>query len=186
MRTETKPPGPDLRALFALFGPAGDLPAYEIIPADQVPQPYHKLLVHEHHMTVTVESHHGDLVNVKILAKQMRDEDGQPTYARKILLTLQKTGKVVQFGIMRVRFEHCSAEVRDEIVAGNTPLGRILIEHDVLRRIEPTAYLRLTPNKDLMGWFSMAQPKPLYGRLALIHCDGKPAVELLEIVAPEN
>ena len=29
-------------------------------------------------------------------------------------------------------------------------------------------------------------PAPTYGRLALIHCDGLPAIELLEIVAPEK
>jgi hypothetical protein len=36
-----------------------------------------------------------------------------------------------------------------------------------------------------MAWFGGGDPKPIYGRLALIHCDGKPAVELLEVVAPE-
>ena len=30
----------------------------------------------------------------------------------------------------------------------------------------------------------MTEVAPLYGRLAIIHCDGKPAVELLEVVAP--
>ena len=35
-----------------------------------------------------------------------------------------------------------------------------------------------------MRWFGLKEPATLYGRLAIIHCDGKPAVELLEIVAP--
>jgi hypothetical protein len=37
----------------------------------------------------------------------------------------------------------------------------------------------------MMEWFALLQPRPTYGRLAYIHCDGKPAIELLEIVAPE-
>ena len=37
----------------------------------------------------------------------------------------------------------------------------------------------------MMNWFALDRPKPTYGRLAYIHCDGQPAVELLEIVAPE-
>jgi chorismate-pyruvate lyase len=173
--------GPDLRTLFALFPPVGDLPEYELVPPDEVPPPYHGLLVHEHHMTVTVEAHHGGFVDVRILARAHHDD----SYARKILLTLQNSGRVVQFGIMRVNFRYCSPAVRAEIVAGQTPLGRILIHHNVLRRIEPTAYLRVIPDRDLMQWFGLDRPRPTYGRLALIHCDERPAVELLEVVAPE-
>ncbi len=167
--------------LLALFPPKDWLRAYEYITADEMPEPYRSLLVHEHHMTVTVEQHHGSLVNVRVLE---RIHEGD-SYARKILLTLQSTGKVVQFGLVRIHFEYCSEAVRNEIVAAQTPVGRILINHNVLRRIEPTAYLRILPGPAMMGWFGMKKPQPTYGRLALIHCDDQPAVELLEIVAPE-
>jgi hypothetical protein len=172
---------PDVRTLYALFPPADDMPEFEFVSGDEVPSPYKELLVHEHHMTVTVEHHHGDLVDVRILARRQDDD----AYARKILLALQKTGRVVQFGIMRVHLRYCSPEVRAEIVAGQTPLGRILIRHNVLRRIEPTAFLRVMPSPAMAGWFGLDRPRLTYGRLAFIHCDGRPAVELLEIVAPE-
>jgi hypothetical protein len=172
---------PDLETLYALFPPGDDVPEYELVPADEVPSPYHELLVHEHHMTVTVEEHHGDLVDVRILARRVDDEN----YARKILLVLQKNGKVVQFGIMRVKMKYCSPAVQAEIRAGQTPLGRILIQHDVLRRIEPTAFVRVIPGKAMMDWFGLDRPRPTYGRLAVIHCNDRPAIELLEIVAPE-
>src|SRR6516162_7042913 len=180
----SKPPeltGPQLKKLYALFPSADDLPEYEFVPADEVPEPYRGLLVHEHHMTVTVEAHHGGAVDVRILARRHNGN----SYARKILLALHHNGRVVQFGIMNINLDFCSPAVREEIVAGQTPLGRILIEHDVLRRIEPTAYLRVIPGAAMMNWFSLERPKPTYGRLAFIHCDHKPAVELLEIVRPE-
>src|SRR5262249_23120420 len=107
------------------------------------------------------------------------------SYARKILLTLQSTGRIVQFGIMRINLELCSPAVRAAIVAGQTPLGRILIEHDVLRRIEPTAFLRIVPGPKQLAWFGIDELAPMYGRLAIIHCDEQPAVELLEVVVPE-
>jgi len=173
--------GPQLLDLLALFPPNDYLRAYEYVAAEDVPEPYRKLLVHEHHMTVTVEAHHGSLVDVRILERRHEGD----VYARKILLALQTTGQIVQFGLVRIRFEYCSTEVRDAIVAGNTPLGRVLIEHNVLRRIEPTAYLRIVPGPAMVQWFGLARPQPTYGRLALIHCDGQPAVELLEIVRPE-
>ena len=174
--------GPDLRTLLGLFGPADDVVARaEVIPAHEVPPPYHDLLVHEHHMTVTVEAHHGDLVNVWILERWYSGD----FYARKILLALQKTHKVVQFGVVRVDLSVCSPPVREEILGGRTPFGRILIKHNVLRRIEPTAYLRLVPGREMMSFFGLDQPRPVYGRLARIHYNGQPAVELLEVVAPE-
>lgn len=172
---------PDLPALLSLFPPS-ELVEYAFVSADAVPEPYHGLLVHEHHMTVTVERFHHDLVNVQILARR-QDEDA---YSRKILLSLQKTGRIVQFGIVRIHLNYCAPDVQAEIVAGQTPIGRILIEHDVLRRIEPTAFVRVVPGPNMMQWFGLRSPIPTFGRLAIIHCDEQPAVELLEIVAPET
>jgi hypothetical protein len=175
------PSNPDTRGLFGLFPPAPYLAQSEWVAPEQMPEPYRSLLVHEHHMTVTVEAHHGDLVDVRVL-EEFRTEN---TYARKILLALQKSRRVVQFGLMRLHLQYCSPAVRAEILAARTPLGRILIEHDVLRRIEPTAFLRVTPGPAMMEWFGLDSPQATYGRLALIHCDNQPAVELLEIVVPE-
>jgi chorismate-pyruvate lyase len=176
------PAGPDLHALLALFPPATYLRSAEPVHADRVPAPYRRLLVHQHHMTVTVEAHHGDLVDVVVLDRRLEGT----TYARKILLALKKTGKIVQFGLVRIRLEYCSEPVRRAILAQDTPLGRILIRHNVLRRIEPTAFLRVTPGPQMVHWFDLDRPETTYGRLAIIHCDGKPAIELLEIVAPEG
>ncbi|MFL5243772.1 MAG: hypothetical protein ACJ8FY_16850 [Gemmataceae bacterium] len=173
---------PDLQTLLDLFPLADDIPEYEIVQADEVPPPYDKLLVHEHHMTVTVEEHHGGPVDVHIMNRR-HDKD---YYARRILLVLRSTGRVVQFGIVRIDLRVCSLEVRQEILGGNTPLGRILINHNVLRRIEPTGFLRANLGYELTEAFQLPAPRPTYGRLAIIHCDGKPAIELLEVVAPEG
>jgi chorismate-pyruvate lyase len=173
---------PDARGLFALFPLSGFLAAYELVDAAHVPAPYHDLLVHEHHMTVTVEAHHGEGVNVRVLEERR----GVMAYARKILLVTQQTQRVVQFGLVRIHLQYCSQTVRDEILSGKTPLGRVLIQNNVLRRIEPTSFLRVVPGPPMMGWFSLQTPQPTYGRQAIIHCDGKPAIELLEIVAPES
>ena len=173
--------GPTVESLAALFpGPDTEF-AYELVPGADVPEPYKSLLVHEHHMTVTVEAHHGSRVNVVVLERWY----GEPFYARKILLELQSDGRVVQFGIARVNLDMTSREVRQAIVAARTPLGRVLIEHDVLRRIEPVAFLKVRPNAGQLAWFGEGvRAEVLYGRLARILCDGKPAIEVLEIVAP--
>ncbi|HJT77918.1 MAG TPA: hypothetical protein VJ739_12015 [Gemmataceae bacterium] len=171
----------DLPSFFALFPPADDVPACEPVPADQVPAPYHGLLVHEHHMTVTVEAHHGDLVDVRVVARRHAGD----LYARKSLLALRGSGRVVQLGIVRIHLDYCSPEVRAAIVEAKTPLGRILIQHNVLRRIEPIRFMKVTPSAAMMQWFGLDRPQTTYGRIGIIHCDGRPAVEVLEIVAPE-
>src|SRR5215467_3732947 len=102
---------PDLRELFAEFPPADDCPDYEIVEPDDVPEPYHTLLVHEHHMTVTVEAHHGAPVDIHILARRHNGD----RYARKIVLTPQGSNRVVLFGIVRINLNYCSPEVRDRI-----------------------------------------------------------------------
>jgi len=172
--------GPDLKALWGLFPPGDDMPEYEVVPGDEVPEPYHGLLVHQHHMTVTVEAYHGGPVYTRILERLL----APASYARKILLCMEADHRVVQFGIVRIDTNYLSAAVREAILAGRTPLGRVLIQHNVLRRIEPTKYLRVIPGPAMMQWFGLDRPQPTYGRLAYIHCDEKPAVELLEIVVP--
>ncbi|MFO0879719.1 MAG: hypothetical protein U0840_20420 [Gemmataceae bacterium] len=179
-----------LEALLSLF-PGSDTqlpphqlglepPYYEVIAGSAMPEPYRGLLVHDQHMTVTVEAFHGGPVDVQV-AQERQDEH---LYARKISLTHQATGRTVLFGIVRIDLRLTSPEVRAAILARQTPLGRILIEHDVLRRIEPTSYLKITPGPAQLAWFGLSEPAPLYGRLAFIHCDGEPAIELLEVVSP--
>ena len=169
---------PVLAELLALF-PGTALEAREI-DASAVPEPYHGLLVHEHHMTVTVEAFHRGPVDVRVL----RERRDTPWYSREILLVHQASGRVVQSGIVRLDLRQLSPEVAEAILRGDTPLGRVLINHNVLRRIELTALLALPPCPRLKEWFGTQQP--CFGRLAIIHCDGAPAVELLEVVPPTS
>ncbi|HBH51998.1 MAG TPA: hypothetical protein DDY91_08910 [Planctomycetaceae bacterium] len=164
--------------------PGGDqlVARCEHIPSSQTPEPYKSLLVHEHHMTVTMEQFHRSAVRVKVLARRREGE----TYLRHIILESCDDGRVVQFGIVRFDFRYVTAEVRDEILAEQTPLGRILINFNVLRHIDLGAIVRIWPGPQLQSLFGCPADPPLYGRLATIFCNQKPAVDLLEISAPLN
>ena len=90
---------------------------------------------------------------------------------------------MVQFGLVRIWLRFCSPPVRAAILAGNTPLGRILIEHNVLRRIAPIGFLRVCRRAE--KWFGPVAGRHItYGRLGVIYFDEQPAIEVLEIVAP--
>lgn len=174
-------PQDELNALVGLFPNAETLiERAEHVPSALTPEPYHRMLVHNHHMTVTMEEYHHCKVDVKILDRRL---DGD-TYCRKILLLKTGTDDVVQFGIVRFNFQYVTAAVRDEILAGHTPLGRVLIEHNVLRHIDLGAILHITAGPELAARLQMPVGGETYGRLATIFCNRKPAVDLLEISAP--
>jgi chorismate-pyruvate lyase len=171
---------PDLPTLYQWFDDGESPPAYQVVSDDDVPEPYRGLLVHTEHMTVTVEAYYKDRVAVLVRNRARRGD----VYARKIYLALEGDGRVVQFGIVTIRLDLCTPAVRDAILAEGTPLGRVLIEHNVYRWIKPTAYLRVQAAGRLAEEFGLAEPRETYGRLGYIYCDGQPAIELLEILAP--
>jgi chorismate-pyruvate lyase len=172
---------PDLDALLGLFYDDADrLARFEKIEPAEVPEPYATLLNHHEHMTVTVESFHGGPVNVNVLQTHVT-----PThYARKILLKRASDDAVVMFGLVRLDMRCVDEPVRREIQSKKTPLGRILIEHNVLRQVELVGLWKVACGPDLEEYFGPNASNLTYGRTALIYCNGEPAVELLEIVAP--
>jgi chorismate-pyruvate lyase len=174
------PPAFTLDDLYDLFPDRGDKPTVEPVPADEVPQPYHRLLVHTHHMTVTVEGFYVRPVDVKVLEAR-RDGD---SYARKILLALRPDGDVVQFGLVQIDLAVLDPAVRDQILAQKTPLGRVLIQNDVLRTVRPVSFFRAIPSPAMCNWFGLSRPEPTYGRLGVIYTNHKPAIKVVEILAP--
>lgn len=175
-----RPVVPDLPSLTRLFYPSIEaLGEFTEEAIDDLPLGYRRLLAHNEHMTVTVEQFHGCPVDVRVL-----DRRTTPThYARKILLTRRSDGGVVQYGIMRVHFAYLSDAVRSEIESEATPLGRILIEHDIHRRVQLFSLRRVRMGDELRNLFG-TELNETHGRTALIECNSAPAIELLEIVAP--
>jgi hypothetical protein len=175
----------------------------EVQPAN-MPEDYQTLLAHDDHMTVTVEAFHGSMVDVRVL-QEHREGD---VYTRSSLLQRQSDGRVVQLGIMRINMQGLSPVVREEIEARGTPLGRILIRHNVMRHVKLFRLWRITPGPELIKYLGEAtgvseklphvdeslrdslpvSEKPaygggfIYGRSAGIVVEGRPSVELLEIV----
>ena len=151
---------PDLVRLF--YEQPGELGSFERLEsASDVPEPYRHLLAHHEHMTVTVEEFHGCKVDVQVLATRW----DKNFYSRKILLTRQRDGQVVQFGIPRLNMDYLDEEVRREIQSQAKPLGRVLIDHNVLREVQLVALWKVQPGPDLCRMFGLSAPKrPTGGR----------------------
>jgi hypothetical protein len=171
----------ELTKLTSLF-PGGDelFQQAEHVPSALLPEPYKRLLVHDHHMTVAMEEFHGTQVRVQVLERKLEGN----IYSRKILLARSDNGQVVQFGLVRFDLGVVLPDVRAEILSETTPLGRILINYNVLRHIDLGAILQLTIGPGLAQPFACPVATTTYGRLATIFCNRRPAVDLLEVASP--
>jgi chorismate-pyruvate lyase len=133
---EPKPHLPNdvsIESLLAIFyAEQTQLATFRKSPADQVPEPYARLLNHTSHMTVTVEEYYQDTVDVRVLKTQFNQRD----YCREILLSTHRDAKVVQYGIVRLHLDLIPEPARSEILAESKPLGRVLIERQILREVE--------------------------------------------------
>ncbi len=158
-----------------------ELGEFTSVSVSGTPQVYQQLLAHSQHMTVTVEKHHSSLVDVELLQSRLEN----PFYLREILLRRQTDHRVVQYGIVRLFLPALEEEVSAEILAGKVPLGRVLIEHNVLREVRLGEIWRITCSPSLARYLESEPGATTYGRTALIYFNDRPALELLEIVAPE-
>jgi hypothetical protein len=172
---------PALDHLAGLFYPnMNELGTFAEVLVLQTPEPYRTLLAHHEHMTVSVERFHDSPVDVEVRATK---RDGE-YYSREIVLHRQSDRKPVLFGIPRLNLMLLGDDVRQEILAEQTPLGRVLIEHNVMREVQLGSLYRVEPGPALCRLFELREPQSTYGRTAFIYLDGYLAIELLEIVAP--
>ncbi|MEZ6136177.1 MAG: hypothetical protein R3C53_14880 [Pirellulaceae bacterium] len=181
--TEATPPTEELDELIALFYPdSSQLGQFAHVGVGDCSPRYRQLLAHESHMTVTVERRHGCQVDVEVLESKLTESH----YLRKIVLRRQSDRRVVQYGIVRLALAALQPPVRAEIMAQEIPLGRVLINHNVMRHVQLNALWQVCCGQELSQLFAVSKGHQTFGRTALIYCDGEPAVELLEILAPED
>ncbi|MGA2496320.1 MAG: hypothetical protein ABSH20_01180 [Tepidisphaeraceae bacterium] len=161
---------------FPGYHASGD--AFREAAGEEMPEPYHKLLVHKRHMTLALSEHFGVAPNLYVMSEL---HDGN-WYSRKIFLTAGNKSDSIELGVVRMDLSCLRENVAEQILRKGQPLGAILTEHHVLRRIEPRHYLFFPKGSAVLRWFGHGNAGPFYGRLGTIHCNEKPAIEVLEIV----
>jgi chorismate-pyruvate lyase len=143
-----------------------------------IPTAERRMLAHREHMTEVLQHHHGQPVQVQVHDYKL---DGEH-YSRKITLTPGHDKKIIECGIVRMDFRFMSTAAKEEILARKTPLGAVLIKHNILRWIEPLWFVQFPAKSDVMKLFGIENDHPVFGRVAVIYCNGEPAIDLLEIV----
>jgi len=178
-------PRPDFSDVYPLdeFYAARNLPLPAIghIEADEIPEPYQSLLVHDSDMTSTLEKFHKSKIHIEVLARHTTDNE----YFREVVVVLDHSLKPVEFGAIKIILDLFPVEAQKEILQERKPLGKILTEFKVNFLSRPRAYLRLATDKFMDEALNLRGVKSLYGRRnTLVDAWDRPLAEIVEILPP--
>lgn len=172
----------ELEKLAGLFyADPNELGIFRNVVAAEVPEPFRSLLNHDLHMTVSMEEYCRMPVELLVL----RNNRQSTWYSREICLQTQQDQKIVQYGIVRMNLNYLDQAVLADIESQSKPLGRILIEHNVMRRVQLLGLYEIHPSERLASYLLQSAEERCYGRTAMIFCNHEPAIELLEIVSSQ-
>lgn len=175
------------RLVALVCRPVGAFARFTAVTANEVPSPERELLDHTSHMTVVMERYHSRELELRVVARITDRPGSDEWYAREIML-VDRSGRPVQHGIVRIDLAQVDADTARRIRAATEPLGHVLIDAGLLRDVRGVALLRLEAGPRLAALVGIDDtPAPvLYGRVADIALSGNaaPAVELLETVVP--
>lgn len=180
----TSPATRTLERLCRGFDALDDVAASrEWVDPAEVPPPFDRLLVHRNHMTTTLRDYYHEALVLDVLQHRLHGS----IYTREILLRLERTERVVELGIARIHLDRMPAGVRQAVLERRTPLGDILIRHDVMREIRPRGFLKLPLSSGIRHYLQGAsEGTQVYGRIGVIEVNRVPAIEVLEIVTNGN
>lgn len=170
----------DPHELVAIFHrPCETFGRFTRITEPALPQESQQLLAHGHHMTVAMERYHQGPVQVAAVAVAQTPA----WYARESLLR-REDGRVVQIGIVRLRWNGFPPELREPMESAQIPLGRLLVQQNTLRTVTVETLFRVDPSPRVAELVGVAPSTSLFGRTARIQVHGEPIIDLLEIAVP--
>ena len=137
----------------------------ELIDAAELPQPQRRLLDHDKDMTGTLAAHFGQELDLEAL--ELVPGEGQ--LSRRVRLVTRQGRRIVEFGTIRIHLGPFVERAREQILAAQLPLGRILQEHRMPFRSSPRAFLRLGQPGPLRASFGIEHGDVLYGRYNRLH-----------------
>ncbi|MEO6033994.1 MAG: hypothetical protein ABIQ35_01935 [Verrucomicrobiota bacterium] len=157
------------------------LPVIGRIAPPEMPEPYKSLLVHDGDMTSRLEAFHGDSIYIKLLARHTHENE----YFREVVLLLNKTGKPVEFGAIKIVLDLFPVETQKEILKEHSPLGHILKQFAIEHSSRPKSFLTVAPDQFISGALRLNGAASLYGRRnTLVDPWDRPLAEIVEILPP--
>jgi chorismate-pyruvate lyase len=150
--------------------------------AAEVPEPYHRLLVHSSDMTPTLEAFYGQAMELTVLSRERRADT---TYFREVLLRLPGQGRPVEYGVIRIFLQHLPPAVAQRVLEENRPLGNILQTEDVGHLSWPQNFFHVETAPRICSLLELPKPVALFGRRnVLLDSSRRLMAEVMEVLAP--
>ena len=154
-------------------------PRLDTVEADEIPEPFQSLLVHESDMTSTLQRYHGD----RLLLRQLHCECSNDIVYREVLLCRESTGQPVEYGVIRIALNAFSAEARKAIEEGKIPLGQILDDFQVEYDSRPRRFFQISNEPYIEEQLADSGISTRYGRInRLATPAGERLAEVVEIL----
>ena len=156
------PAYPDLLYPLSLMRRTRNLPklSFTELAPDEVPEPYHGLLIHDGDMTSRLEAFHES----SLVVFPIRSSSDGKSYFREVLLKTKEDERIVEYGGIEISLKHLPEEVRPLVVEAKQPLGGLLNEYRVPYSSSPRAFLKVIPDEYIVDAFGAVESDELYGR----------------------
>lgn len=156
-------------------------PLIETVEADAVAQPFRRLLVHRKSMTLVLESAYRDEIQLRVL----RQEFSGRILFREVFLVRRSDERPVEIGLIHILLDHCPDEVREPVLEGKRPLGKLLCELGVKYSNRPSAYFKVASRGMIGEALGLGDSRDLYGRCSrLVLPSDQILADVIEILAP--
>lgn len=149
------------------------------ITAEEVPEPFQSLLNHDHDMTSELAEYHGEPISLEVLRSKRHDH----CHLREVVLHGADSGKPVEYGVIEILLDAFPADIHDDILSGNIPLGTLITDAALPFHSEPQGFFAV-PAATISDLFPKSTPSGiLYGRYNhLIRDDGSCLARIIEIL----
>jgi chorismate-pyruvate lyase len=154
-------------------------PELTLVSAEEIPEPFHTLLVHDADMTSTLKRFHGD----SLVLKRLHVEEIDGELDREVVLCTESKGRPVEYGVIRIALTSFDPAARESILAGVIPLGQILDDFAVSYVSRPSEYFRIQNLPYLEKELEDPGVSERYGRInSLTSPSGELLAEVIEIL----
>lgn len=157
-----------------------DLPPVEFVAASDLPENERELLVHDHDMTSTLGEYHHSGLGLNVIAREQ-----SPDYLmRMVVLERLRAPRIpVEFGAIGIRLEFFTEPARQQVLAGERPLGAILEEEGLHYHSAPRAFFRVRSDALIAELLAEREGTILWGRCnCLSDCQGVNFADIVEIL----
>ena len=140
LREECRPGVPPTLWTFMQVSCSLPLPALQLVPDTELPEPARTLLAHPRDMTSTLADFHGSSLRVEIIQQVQQDD----FYLREVFLRTHTLDQIVEYGVIAIVLEQFTPPQRAAIRGGRAPLGGLLHYYKIPFVSEPISFFSVS------------------------------------------